>query len=186
MKQSSKHGLGPVKNNDVQVFGILIAALQSLPAVWCFAVCSALSPNYSGLLIRDAKLCGICLLWKWWAKQSFCLGFEALFSYSEGILCFRRNETGMLGVYRRFKLKGSFCNVQFSGLDSMLTGARIMTCYVFRICLSHHGHRSKLARKRQHDQSQIPVWCHLHNHCVCVCMLAFSPYFKSSFKNSLF
>lgn len=45
-----------------QVFGILMAALQSLPAVLRFAVCSALSPNYSGLLIRDAKLCGICLL----------------------------------------------------------------------------------------------------------------------------
>lgn len=51
-----------VKNNDLQVFGILIAALQNLPAVLHIAVCNALSPNYSGLLIRDAKPCGICLL----------------------------------------------------------------------------------------------------------------------------
>lgn len=44
-----------------------------------------------------------------------------------------------------------FCNVQFSVLDSMLTGGRIMMYYVFVICLSHHGHHSKLVRKNQYD-----------------------------------
>lgn len=103
MKHGNERGLGPVKNNDLQVFGIHVAALRGLPAVPRFAVCSALSPNYSGLLIRDAKLRGIYLLWKWSAKWSFCLGFEEPFSYSEGILCFRRNETRMLGIYRHCK-----------------------------------------------------------------------------------
>lgn len=88
-KHLSEYGLGWRKM--VTFWSLVFSVLHILPIVWSFVVCSVLSPNYSGLLIGDAKLCGICLLWKWSAKQSFCLGFEEPFSYSEGILHFGRN-----------------------------------------------------------------------------------------------
>lgn len=40
------------------------------------------------------------------------------------------------------------------------TGARSMTCYVFGVFLSYHGHQSYLTRKKK----AVWVQCHLHNH----------------------
>lgn len=143
MKHNRERGLGPVKNNELQVFGILIAALQSLPAGLYFAVRSTLSPNYSGILIRDAKLHGICLLWKWSAKQPFVWALKRPFHIQREFCTLGEAELECWLFTGTSNCRDLFCNVQFSILDAMLTGARIITYNMLRISLSHHGHHSR-------------------------------------------